>query len=189
MRRGRPIRVIGVDDAHYADQTPGAKVNLAGIVCGGTRFEGMLWGQTAKDGLHVTDDLIRMIQPSKFASQIHLVLLDGLTFGGCNIVDLPRLAEAIGRPAVAVMRRLPDMRRFKRVVDGLPDPEERWQRVLDAGPIHQIGERVFQVSGEDPEIIAAALDALTCEGKVPEPLRIAHLIGGAVMLGESTNRA
>ena len=38
----KSIRVLGIDDAHYEDKTAGSSVNVAGIVCGNTLFEGML---------------------------------------------------------------------------------------------------------------------------------------------------
>lgn len=48
---------------------------------------------------------------------------------------------------------------------------------------------IFQVQGEQPEIIAQALFKLTDRGKVPEALRSAHLVGSAVLKGESTSQA
>lgn len=43
--------------------------------------------------------------------------------------------------------------------------------------------------GEEPWAIAHALDRLTDCGKVPEALRLAHLIGAAVIKGESGSQA
>ncbi len=189
LHSGHTIRAIGFDDARYRDKTPGEPVHVAGVVCRGTRFEGMVWGCTTKDGATATDEIIRLLRDSKFAEQVHIVLLDGLTMGGCNVVDLPRLAAEVAAPAVAVMRHRPNLERFKYVVDRLPDPEERWRRVLAAGPIHEIGQSVFQVSGEEPETVARVLKRLTIEGKVPEALRLAHLIGAAITTGESGKRA
>lgn len=189
LQTGRTIRVLGVDDAHYADKSHGSRVNIAGVVCGGTRFEGMLWGTLAKDGMDATERIVDLVRESKFAPQLHLVLLDGITFGGCNVVDLPVLSRQLDLPVVAVMRRLPSMENFKHVVHLLPDSAERWRRTLAAGDVHQVDGWVFQCVGEEPTAVANALSRLTDNGKVPEALRIAHLIGSAVMLGESTNRA
>lgn len=185
----RTVRAIGVDDAHYADKTAGLPVNLAGVVCGGTRFEGMLWGSLTKDGIDSTDKIAELIKGSKFAAQLHVVLLDGITFGGCNVVDLPELHQQLGLPIVAVMRRMPNMEKFKHVTSLFPDADERWRRTQAAGEIHEIDDRTFQCIGEEPTVIAKVLKRLTDTGKVPEALRIAHLIGSAVMMGESTNRA
>ena len=37
------------------------------------------------------------------------MLLDGIAFGGFNVVDLPALAESLGVPCASVMRRVPDL--------------------------------------------------------------------------------
>jgi len=185
----RTIRVVGVDDAHYADTTRGSRVHIAGVICGGTRFEGMLWGHVQKDGLDATEQIIELIGNSKFVNQLHLVLLDGITFGGCNVVDLKAIAGQLSLPTVAVMRRMPDIEAFKAIFQHFPDPEQRLALTESAGPIHQIQDWVFQCHGEEPTVIAAVLARLTDQGKVPEVLRLAHLIGSAVKLGESSNRA
>ncbi len=186
---GRKIRVIGFDDAHYADKTRGSEVNVAGVVCSDTRFEGMLWGSIEKDGLDATDKMLRMLANSKFAAQVQIVLTDGVTFGGCNVVDLQELHTKLGVPVVAVMRRMPDIDAFRNMIDRLPDSETRWAQVQAAGPIHDLNGFVFQVSGESPELISRVLKRLTDQGKVPEALRLAHLIGSAVKLGTSGKRA
>ncbi|MEM8675903.1 MAG: DUF99 family protein, partial [Cyanobacteria bacterium P01_G01_bin.67] len=43
IRQQKQIRVIGFDDAPF-ERGQTEKVNLAGIVCANTRFEGMVWG-------------------------------------------------------------------------------------------------------------------------------------------------
>ena len=121
----------------------------------------MIWGQLAKDGMEATEVLGNMLVESKFADQLHLLLLDGITFGGCNVVDLEELAEVTRLPTVSVMRRHPDMDRFRYVVDSLPDAEERWRRVQAAGPIHERGDFFFQVCGAEPNTIGKALNRLT----------------------------
>ncbi len=104
-------------------------------------------------------------------------------------MDLPRLAAMLGRPCVAVMRRPPDLRALRLALQGLPRAPQRWARFERAGPIHQQGGFVFQVQGAEPDDVAAALGRLTDTGKVPEALRLAHLVGAAVVTGQSSRRA
>ncbi|MCX4242877.1 endonuclease dU [Paraliomyxa miuraensis] len=184
----RQLRVIGFDDAPFVRRR-GARVDLAGVVCRGTRFEGLLWGRTRKDGWQATERVIEMLRGSKYLPQVHLVLLDGIAFGGLNVVDLPRLSEAIERPCVAVMRRLPDLVAMERAIRTLSRPELRLERLRRAGPIHRRGVFVFQVCGMDPDVTHQALLRLTDTGNVPEALRLAHLIASAVRDGESRGRA
>jgi endonuclease V-like protein UPF0215 family len=149
----------------------------------------MVWGELEKDGMDATDVMTAMINGSKFAEQLHLVLLDGITFGAANVVDIAALSERTGLPMIAVMRRQPDLAKFRNILDRLPESEERHRRVRAAGEIHQAPDLCFQVAGEEPESIPAALKLLTDRGKIPEALRIAHLIGSAVMTGQSGKRA
>lgn len=184
----RRLRVLGFDDAPF-DKVPGAPVPLCGVICAGTRFEGMLWGSTTKDGLDATEALAQMVLRSKFADQVHLVLLDGITVGGLNVVDLAALHEAVSVPCAAILRKAPDLDAFRRVVERLPEPELRWQRVLRAGPVYEREPFWFQVAGAEPDEVALALPTVTDTGNVPEPLRLAHLIGSAVIYGQSGRRA
>lgn len=185
---GRAIRAIGFDDAPFPRRR-GARVHLAGVVCSGTRFEGMVWGHVRRDGWDATEVVARLLLGGKFLPQLHLVLLDGLSFGGFNPVDLEALAERLGRPCVAVMRRPPDLAAVERAVRRLPRPERRLRILGRAGPVHVVPPFAFQVRGGAPGPVAEALARLTDRGHVPEPLRLAHLVGAAVRLGESGRRA
>jgi len=189
VEQHKQIRVIGFDDAHHRHLPHGAAVNLAGIICAKTRFEGMVWGSIEKDGMDATEQIISLVEGSKFAEQLHVILLDGISFGGCNIVDIQKVSRKLGLPVATLMRRQPDMERFHFVIDKLPEAEERKRLVELAGTIHELRGFFFQVAGEEPEIMARVLETLTDQGKVPEALRLAHLIGSAVMLGESGKRA
>ena len=188
LRLDRTIKAIGFDDAPFS-RASGNLVSIAGVVCGGTRFEGMVWGQVFPDGLDATDAVSKLLIGGKFLPQLHLVLLDGIAFGGFNIIDLPELASRLQIPCVAVMRRQPDLAAIEKALTHLPDLEYRLELLRRAGKIHAFEPFFFQVCGEQPEVIALVLQRLTDNGKVPEALRLAHLIGGAVMTGVSGSYA
>lgn len=185
---GRTLRVIGFDDVPWRHRRTGA-VGVVGAVCAGTRFEGMVYGRVRRDGWRATAVLEALLLQRKFLPQIHLVLLDGIALGGFNLVDLPRLAHSLQRPCVAVMRKLPDLPAMERAARRLPRPQARLALLHRAGPIHVSGPFVYQVHGADPREIAIALQRLTDTGNVPEALRLAHLIGGALAYGQSGRRA
>lgn len=184
----RTIRAAGFDDAPF-DRARDGHVGLAGVVCAGTRFEGLVWGRVRRDGWNATEAVAGLLQGGKFLPQLHLVLLDGLSFGGFNLVDLEALAERLALPCVAVMRRPPDLAAVERALRRLPRPERRLALLRRAGPVHRLGSFVFQVRGAEPEPAARALARLTDRGNVPEPLRLAHLVGAAIRTGESGRRA
>jgi endonuclease V-like protein UPF0215 family len=87
------------------------------------------------------------------------------------------------------MRRRPDLEAVARALRHLPRAERRLELLRRAGPIHQLAGFTFQVQGAEPAWVAEALGRLTDRGRVPEALRLAHLIGAAVVTGESSRRA
>lgn len=181
------MRVIGFDDAPFRRTAP--TVHLAGVVCASTRFEGMVWGHTRKDGWQATQVISELVTGSKYGPQIHAVLIDGITVGGLNVIDLPELSSAVARPCIAVMRKRPNLPAFKGAIGKLPNPEKRLAILERAGPIHERPPFIFQVAGLDPDRAHELLTRVTDTGHVPEALRLAHLIGSAVVDGQSRGRA
>lgn len=159
------------------------------MVCAGTRFEGLVWGRLRQDGRNATGAVAALLEGGKFLPQLHLVLLDGIAFGGLNVVDLEALSARLGLPCVAVMRRPPDLQAMERAIRRLPGAARRLALIRRAGPVHALGAFVFQVRGADPGPTALALGRLTDRGAVPEPLRLAHLVATAIRTGESGRRA
>ena len=84
IKKDLRIRVIGFDDAPFESRR-NSPVKIAGVVCSGTRFEGMLWGEVRKDGNDATDVICDLLLNSKFNDQVHMVLIDGLAFGGLSL--------------------------------------------------------------------------------------------------------
>jgi endonuclease V-like protein UPF0215 family len=188
LRRDRIIRVVGFDDAPFVRHA-GNPVGVAGVVCAGTRFEGMVWGEVEADGWDGTDILCKLLVGGKFLPQLHLVLLDGICLGGFNVIDLPLLATRLERPCVAVMRKVPNFEKIKNALGRLSDSQKRLEIMRRAGTIYEYPPFYFQVFGANPETIAKILEKLSDRGNVPEALRIAHLIGSAIVKGESGSQA
>ncbi len=182
------MRSVGFDDAPFLRRR-GGRVPIVGVVCAGTRFEGLVVGAVRQDGWGATDELCRLLLGGKFLPQLQLVLLDGLGFAGLNLVDLDALAARLRRPCAAVMRRPPDLAGMERAIRRLPRPDRRLSLLERAGPVHERPPFVFQVRGGEPAEIAPLLARLTDRGNVPEPLRLAHLVGAAVVRGVSGRRA
>lgn len=188
LERRKQFCVLGIDDTPFQRRQT-EPVSIAGVLCHNTRFEGMIWSELDCDGDNATAVLIDKIQKSKFYPQLHLILLDGIALGGFNVVDLPRLSQALGLPCVALMRRYPDIEGIQKALKKAGFFEQKWPLFERAGEIHYSAPFYFQVMGMSPELIARVLPVLTDRGHVPEALRLAHLIGAAVKLGESSRRA
>ena len=162
---------------------------VVGAVYSGPEFEGLLSTRVRQDGRNSTTKLVQMIRGSKFQQQLHLVMLDGITLGGFNVVDLANLADGVGLPCVSVMRRRPDLPAMAAALENLPGSRARWRLVQRAGPLHRAGSLWFQVAGATAEVVAPVICSSVHHGKLPECLRAAHLIGSGIVTGESGKRA
>ncbi|PXF40178.1 hypothetical protein BWQ96_10116 [Gracilariopsis chorda] len=202
VRRNLSPRILGFDDAPFQSRprVPGSEVHAVGVVTSLDRFEGMLYcGEILQDGLNAGERLADAVCKSKFHDQIHAIFLDGVTMGGLNVIDIQNLADALQRPVIAVMRSQPNIEKMLNAIGKLPLAEERRMKLSAAGPIHQIGNWIFQyrcprdgeVENPTAQDVATLLDRCTPEGtqKIPECLRIAHLIGAAIKCGQSSSAA
>lgn len=189
VQKQETLRVVGFDDSPFDRDARAVNVFVSGIVCAGTRFEGMVSTKIRKDGWNATSKVVDALRDGKFLPQLHMVLFDGIALGGFNVVDISAVSMALQIPAVAVMRSEPDFDAIALAVECLPRPEQRLEMIQRAGDIHAAEHCFFQVAGAEAEVVAQALPLLTDSGHIPEAIRIAHLVGSAVVTGESGKRA
>ncbi len=181
-------RVLGIDDAPCMKED-GGQVLVVGAVCRGDRLDGLLSTTVTRDGWDATDRLCSMLKDSKFFRQVHAVMLDGITLGGLNIVDIQTLSNCLKLPVLSVMRRRPDRKKMDLACRRVSSPEKRIALLDRAGCIHAAEHVFFQVCGLDPQAARLLVDnAATC-GYIPEPVRLAHLIAGGIATGQSGRRA
>lgn len=203
-RTGLTPRAVGLDDAPFPSRPrqKGGEVHAVGIITSGDRFEGMLYIRgLSQDGLNAQHIYADQILKSKFHPQIHAVLLDGISVAGLDIIDIAWLANAVQRVVIAILRAQPDLAAFDAALSRLPHSEVRIARAREASPVYHIGPWFFQFrcplrsDGQacdvSPQDVAQFLSLCTPHGtqKIPECLRIAHLVGAAVMTGQSSSSA
>lgn len=176
------VRVLGVDDAPFAfsDRT----AELVGVVMrGGTTVEGVTMDAAAVDGLDVTDAVLRMLAALP-GRQAQAVVLDGITYAGFNIADIPRLAAEGDVAVVAASPNEPDRDRMGQGLDNVDRRDEREDLLDRAGEplVHERPEGTihFQFAGLDEAQARELLDVTCANGLVPEPVRVAHMVAGAL---------
>jgi len=134
-----------------------------------------------------------MVTRSKHYGQIRVVMLNGVTMGGFNVVDLEVLFEKTGTPVISVMRRLPDMASIKSALDNLSEPGRRYDLILKAGkavevPNKKRGAGLYAVQGHEEASAVEIMRSSSTHSRIPEPVRVAHLIATGIVLGESSRR-
>ena len=188
MRTRRFSNVIGFDDAPFPRNYQGP-VKIVGAVFAEQRLDGVLVGTIEKDGFDTAEKLAVLVQTSKFDQHARLIMLQGITMGGFNVVDVFDLHERLKRPILVVTRRAPDMGAIRRALERhLPGGREKWSIMEALGAMEPVGgvyvQRVGLTRAETRDILAQ----WTIHSRIPEPLRCAHLIAGALVTGQSRNR-
>src|SRR5690242_6973868 len=189
--RRRLTNVVGFDDGPF-DRTPpgtrargGARVLLVGAVCARTRLDGVISGKVRKDGTDATARVAELVRGSQFDGHVRAVLLNGIAFGGFNVVDIHALAEALERPVLVVARRPPRLALIREALARLPGGDRKWRLIEQAGPMERARGVLVQRVGLSLREAEDLLAATTLHGNLPEPLRLAHLIAGGITTGKS----
>jgi uncharacterized protein len=186
------IRVLGVDDSPFTFKTK--KAMVVGVVARLPMYiEGIMQTEITVDGSDANEAIIAMIARSRYREQVRLILFDGVTVGGFNVIDIQRIHRETGIPCATITREMPDFERMGGALRAhFPDWKERLD-VIKRNPLFKVGPRHHSVfatlSGMDAETFEEILSECTVQGRLPEPLRIAHLISSAMVLGESHGRA
>ena len=187
MKQG--VRTIGIDDGPFARSGRGNVLVAGAVYRGGSIFDGLLTTTVRKDGWNATDRLLSMLLESKFLPQLHYIMLDGIAFGGFNIIDVDRLHRETDLKILVCVRRKPNLQAVRSALQHLSRPEKRWQLIEAAGKIRPIANLYCQLKGMEMDE-AKQLLKLTCtRSHIPEPLRAAHLIAGGLVTGQSGRRA
>jgi endonuclease V-like protein UPF0215 family len=188
MPAKRFSNLIGFDDAPFPRGHRG-RVGLVGAVFAGPRFDGVVVGEIVKDGADAADEVIHLVAGSRFAEHVQLILLQGVAFGGFNVVDAFKVNEELGLPAMIVARRRPNMAAIRRALLGpVPGGSRKWEIIERLGEMEPLGGVYVQRVGITVAQAASVIERFALHGQIPEPLRVAHLIAGGLATGESRGR-
>jgi hypothetical protein len=178
------IRILGVDDGKFVPHTQGAVIVVGVVFRGGCSIDGVMHTHVAIDGFDATEQLASMIKSSPHCKQLRLVMLNGITFAGFNVVDIKRLNLATELPVIAVTRDKPDLEAVRKALNNLPKSEERWKMILAAGDIHEVrcmGKKIYlELAGISLADAQEIVELTSTSSRFPEPLRVAHLIASGI---------
>jgi uncharacterized protein len=180
--------LLGVDDAPF-DKRQAAPVPVVGVVMEGPdRVESVALSQFPVDGEDATGYLAEWIGGLRARATLQGVILGGITMAGLALVDVTALAERLELPVLVVTRRNPvgsDLADALRSA-GLEHRLALLERVPRA---FGVGEGLFLAHAGTSRTEAERLvRSCLAKSRLPEPLRVAHLIGQAIVLRESRGR-
>ena len=188
----KQIRILGIDDSPFTFTEKYCTI-IGVVMRGGEYLECVLKNQVTIDGDDATYICKEMIQNTKHRNQLRAVMLDGVAFGGFNIINIDELHTVTKLPILTITRDKPDFQKIKQALQkNFNDWEARWdlmqQRELyrvqtKHNPIYV---KCIGISlAEAKEIINLS----TIRGVLPEPIRVAHLIASGITRGESYGKA
>jgi len=180
------IRVLGIDDGVFTPHS-NELVDVVGIVYrGGYWLDGFMRTRVRVDGLDATEKLAEMITSSPHYAQLRVIMLNGVTLAGFNVVDIEELCQRVKLPVVAVTRDKPNFEDIKKALQNLPHSEQRWRAIERAGRMIKVRTRngeepiYVHVAGLSEEAAVRILKSTSTRSNVPEALRVAHIIASGL---------
>jgi hypothetical protein len=180
------IRIVGVDDGVFTPHTKGLADVIGVVFRGGYWLDGIMRTVVTIDGMDATEKIAGMIMDSPHYAQVRIVMLNGVTFAGFNVVDIKELFERTRLPVIAVTREKPDFEDIRKALTHLPDGERRWRIIEDARGLIRVRSRkgespiFMQVAGIAEEDAEKVVREVSTRSNVPEPLRVAHIIASGL---------
>ncbi len=178
------IRIAAFDDGPF-EKRSGSTI-VIGVIGREHFIEGILSFRVKIDGNDSTEKLVSAIKNSKFSQQVKVVVLNGITFAGLNVIDVTELHKLTGLPTIAITRKKPHPKLLKNAIKKSEiDAEEKIKIVREIEKntkIIKAKKFYMQTLGINKE------DALKIADNAFELLRIAHLVASGVTLGISKGR-
>jgi endonuclease V-like protein UPF0215 family len=187
VRQKRP-HLLGIDDAPFV-KGQSQPVPVVGVLMEGhDLIEGIALSAFPVDGDDATGFLAEWIAGLRWRAAAQAIVLGGITLAGLGVIDLESLAREVKLPVLAVTRHEPaDAGLVEALTAAGLTPRipivQRSPAAIRAAPGLYVA-----AAGVPPERAAALIRAALGKSRMPEPLRIAHLVGQALVLGQSRGR-
>jgi endonuclease V-like protein UPF0215 family len=189
MPRDRFSHALAFDDAPFGREHRG-DVLVIGTAFAGLRLEGVLSARVRRDGANAAGVLAALVRGSRFFSHTKVLLFQGIALAGFNVIDIHGLHRSVGIPVLVVARRSPGLAAIRQaLLTRVRGGAKKWALIEAAGAMEALAGVHVQRAGLSLDEANEVLARFTSEGKIPEPLRVAHLIAGGVTTGQSRGRA
>ena len=182
--KDNPI-TIGFDDATFELHSEKKYTQLIGVICQGTRMIRVTKAKILIDGNDATEKLIQLVKKNE--KHVQYVITHTITFGGFNLVNLNTIYSEIQKPIIAITEREVDLDSvIVALQNKFPDTyKNKVSNIVDAGNLYEteintaggLTKLYFHCKGIKIKEIESLLKKICIDSKLPEPVRMAHLIG------------
>ncbi|MFX1310047.1 MAG: DUF99 family protein [Promethearchaeota archaeon] len=182
--KDNPI-IIGFDDATFELKTNVKTTQLIGVVCQGIRMVNVTCTEIQIDGDNATEKLIELVTQNE--KHVQIILTHTITFGGFNLINLNTIYNELNKPIIAVNDRKVNIDSvIKAIKYKFPNTyRQKIKNIIDAGNLYHtkietaggLSEIFFHSKGIEISKVDLLLQKICIDSKLPECIRLAHLIG------------
>lgn len=178
----RKIRIVGIDDGSFKKGLFRRAV-LALVLFNGSGIVDVKFVKILVDGLDATSKVVNSLKSWTFDA----VMLAGVSFAGFNLIDPFVIFQRFIKPVIIISGTKPNNRKVKLALQKhFSDWKVRWEVFKKLGTIHQVrtfeaGSPLYvEVVGGDLDWAKTIIRNLAFCSRIPEPLRVAHIIARGV---------
>lgn len=169
--------VAGIDDGGFNPYLKFSKkkprIPLVAVYYKNFRIVDLIFRKIKVDGLDATEKLLSILN----SKRPEIVLAQGVTFGGFNMIDFVEVYERTKIPVIIVLDRMPDFKSiFNAITSHFKDADERISILKKLPEIKNFKNVYFENIGINDLEARKIIESLTIFGNIPEPVRLAHLI-------------
>jgi endonuclease V-like protein UPF0215 family len=178
--------MLGVDDGVFVPHSKGTAPVIGVVYRGGYWFDGLMHTEVEVDGFDATWKIGDMICRSPHFKQLRIIVLNGVTFAGFNVVNIKKLYRNTQLPVIAVVQKKPNFKDIHKALQNLSNSDMRWKAILDAGQEYAMttrrgrGRIYFHLAGMFEEDAEKIIQQTSTRSNVPEALRVAHLVASGI---------
>ncbi len=173
-------RVVGIDDGYF-ERSRDRKAPLVITIMKSSVIEGFIFSWLDVDGTNATSIILDALAPIK--EQISAVFLYGTIFAGTNVVSMNELYNNLKKPIIAIADEKPDNRLIERAFRVFGS-EISWKIYTENPSMMELKTKrgILYVSsvGASRKEVLRIVEHYQLSSKIPEPIRISHLVGKAV---------
>lgn len=180
------IRIVGIDDGQFTPRSKEWTLLIGAVFRGGKTLDGAMATAVQVDGVDATEKISDMVLESRHYGQLRVIMLYGITVAGFNVVNIKQLNRATKLPVIVVTDRRPNLDDVDAAIKRLDHYEERKSALAHAGEITpmKVADRMnaiyVQSAGISRDQVREILRMSITKGRIPEPIRVAHLIASAI---------
>ncbi len=184
--KDNPI-TIGFDGARFKFNGKQRTTPLIGVVCQGTRLVKVVQKDIEVDGDDSTEAIIELV--GKCENDVQFILTHTITFAGFNIADIEEIFNTTKIPVIAFTERMINLDSVKEaLIKTFPSTfEKKIKKIIKSGELFETRVKThggkskvyFHTIGCTPEKVKILMEKVCIDSKLPEAVRLAHLIGAS----------